>query len=218
MVTAFKGDFRQLDALDIAKQGKALLGKIPQTAVPGTDAEDMKKVINLLKTQDPKLGKLIETILALFFGPTPTDLKKPNNVPVGLTPSSSGKFTMAVGLQGAAFAVIGATASAGVYGSTSPELGVFFSLGGGWWTNVGLSAGISLTFIFGPPADLNGVSWGIGCDSRWWVGSVGGLLLFSPPPFRFLGFSVGLSAGPSMIPAFDVTVQVSNTFVTPILQ
>jgi hypothetical protein len=50
------------------------------------------------------------------------------------------------------------------------------------------------------------------------AGSIGALLLFSPPPFRFLGIAVSLAVGPSAIPAFDVTVQVSNTFTKPVLK
>jgi hypothetical protein len=44
-----------------------------------------------------------------------------------------------------------------------------------------------------------------------------GTLLFSPR-FKFLGIAVGPSAGPSAIPALDVTVHVSDTFTRPILK
>jgi hypothetical protein len=113
---------------------------------------------------------------------------------------------------------LGVTGQVGLYGSNTPELGVFASLGGGWWTNVGVGIGPAITLIFGPPADLGGVSWGIGCDATFMAGSISGLLLFTPPPFRLLGISVGLSVGPTAIPAFDVTVQVSNTWTKPLLK
>ena len=143
----------------------------------------------------------------------------PSTVPVGLTPKPSvTDITLAVGLNVDVFAVIGVVGSAGLYGSTTPELGVFASVGGGWWTNVGVGAGPVIELIFGTPSDLSGVSWGIGCDVRFMTGAIGGLLLFSPPPFRFLGIAVSLAVGPTAIPAFDVTVQVTNTFTKPLLK
>jgi hypothetical protein len=151
--------------------------------------------------------------------PTVTILP-PSTVPVGTsgTPGSGtvAAVTFAWGIQGSAFAVIGPTVEGGIYGSTTGEWGFYGSVGGGWWTNVGANVGPVFTVIFGPPADMAGVAFGIGADVT--VGppvlAVGGLLLFSPSPFKCIGFAVFLSIGPSVIPV-DVTVQVSVTALHP---
>jgi len=108
-------------------------------------------------------------------------------------------ITLAVGGAAQAVAVMGVTVAGGLYGSTTPELGLFGSVGGGWWTNLAASAGVMVAVILGPPSDFAGVSWGIGCDVGFMTGSIGGLLLFSAagPPFRFLGVEVSLMAGPT---------------------
>jgi hypothetical protein len=218
----FKADFSQVDLLDIQGLGKSLVTKPPRKPVTGLEKSALKSTLEFGQMLDSKVGLLLEPVKVSESKPKMT-VTFPKTIPVGLTgtagsPPSTFDLTLAVGVSASAFAVLGATGAAGIYGATTPELGVFASVGAGWWTNVGAAVGPSLTFIFGGPSDLAGVSWGIGCDARFMTGSVGGLLLFTPPPFRFLGFSVGLSVGPSAIPAFDVTLQVSNTWTKPLLK
>ncbi len=129
---------------------------------------------------------------------------------------------MTIGLGGStsAFAVIGVTAGAGLYGSTTPELGWYTSGGAGFWTNAGVSSGLALTYVFGPPSAFSGLSIGVGVDADLpglGVG-IGILLLFgaSGPPFQFLGYSFGVSAGLSALP-IDFTIQASDTYTRKIL-
>jgi hypothetical protein len=213
-----KADLRDIDKLNIQAQGSALVPIPARRTLNTADKTALKGAITVGSIFSPQAGLLNEPIGVSETKPT-ISVTMPSTVPVGLTPKSSvTDITLAVGLSVSAFAVIGVTGSAGLYGSTTPELGVFASVGGGWWTNVGAGVGPVVTLIFGTPSDLSGVSWGIGCDAKFMAGSIGGLLLFSPPPFRFLGIAVSLSVGPSAIPAFDVTVQVSNTFTKPLLK
>jgi hypothetical protein len=72
------------------------------------------------------------------------------------------------------------------------------------------------TFIFGPPSDFAGVSWGVGCDIGVGIVGVGAMLLFTLPPIRCLGYAVSLSVGPTSLP-FDVTVQMGITSTKPVL-
>lgn len=213
-----KADLRDIDKLDIQRQGSTLAPIPPRRTLNTAEKTALKGAIQVGSLFVAQTGVLREPIAVSESRPS-ISVTMPSRVPVGMTPKASvTDITLAVGLGVAAFAVIGVTGSAGLYGSTTPELGVFASIGGGWWTNVGAGLGPVVTLIFGTPADLGGVSWGIGCDAKFMAGSIGGLLLFSPPPFRFLGIAVSLSVGPSAIPAFDVTVQVSNTFTKPLLK
>lgn len=214
-----KADLRQIDRLDIQKQGSALSppGVPPRRVLSDVEKGALKAALNLGKIVSPQTGLLLEPIGVAESRPSIT-ITPLSSVPVGMTPRAGTDVTLAVGLSVSAFAVIGVTGQAGLYGSTTPELGVFASVGGGWWTNVGAGVGPTITMIFGPPSDLAGVSWGIGADAAFMAGSIGALLLFSLPPFRFLGIAVSLAVGPSAIPAFDVTVQVSNTFTKPLLK
>jgi hypothetical protein len=213
-----KADLRDIDKLDIQRQGSALTPIPARRTLGPVEKSALQGAVSVAGLFNPQANLLNEPIGVSVAKPT-LSIILPSTVPVGLA-SKPGvtDVTLAVGLGVSAFAVIGVTGSAGLYGSTTPELGVFASVGGGWWTNVGAAVGPVVTLIFGTPSDLSGVSWGVGCDAKFMVGSIGGLLLFSPPPFRFLGIAVSLSVGPSAIPAFDVTVQVSNTFTKPLLK
>jgi hypothetical protein len=212
-------DLSQLDNLDIANQGFSLSGSPgARTASPLQEAA----IRAALKVAPGSTAGMMREAISIDDSPPPLSITPPTKVLVGSASTSPGTtpsaFTMGVGVEVSAFAVVGVTGGAGIYGSTTPELGLYATGGGGWWTNVGYSGGVTLTFILGAPADFAGVSWGIGADVRFMAGSFGGMLLFSPPPFRFLGIAVSLAAGPSAIPALDVTIQVSDTVTKPILK
>ncbi len=211
-----KADLRDLDKLDIQKQGKALTPIPARKVLTAAEKTALKGAVSVGGLFSNSVKLLNEPIGVSDTKPS-LSITMPSKVPVGLAAKPLvSDVTLAVGMSASAFAVLGVTGSFGLYGSSTPELGLFSSIGGGWWTNVGVSVGPQITLIFGPPSDLAGVSWGIGCDCKFMAGSIGGLLLFSPPPFKFLGISVSLSVGPSAIPAFDVTMQVSATNILPI--
>lgn len=134
-------------------------------------------------------------------------------------PRSTSPFTLGIGSSASAFAGIGVSVGSGLYGSNSPELGIYDSFGGGIWSNAGVSGGMVVTYVFGPPSAFGGMSWsiGVGCDIPGVGVGVGGALLFgaSGPPFDFLGYCVSVSAGISLIPV-EVSFQVSNTRLRPI--
>jgi hypothetical protein len=214
-----KADLRDLDKLDIQAQGRPLTPIPPRRSLGAAEKAALKAAVSAGGVLTAQANLLKEPISVSETKPTISVLM-PSKMMVGLAKKlPSFDLTLAVGLGVDAFAVVGVTGSAGLYGSTTPELGVFASAGLGWWSNVSVSVGPVITLIFGPPSDLAGVSWGVGCDVKFMVtGSIGGLLLFAMSPFRFLGIAVQLAAGVTAIPAFDITIQVSDTWTKPILK
>lgn len=134
-------------------------------------------------------------------------------------PRSLSVVTIGIGSSSSAFAVIGVSFGAGLYGSNTPELGVYDSIGGGIWTNAGVSGGLAVSYVFGPPSAFGGMSWSVGVSADMpGVGfGISAALMFgaSGPPYDFLGYTVGISAGISVLPA-DVSFQVSNTRLLPL--
>jgi hypothetical protein len=215
----FKADLRDLDNLMIAEQAVPTSG-VPKRRV-GTSEEKrlLRSALTLGKLVNSPLGLPLEILEISDKAPTVT-IKPPSKVPMGMsgTPGAGtvSALTIAVGIQGSAYAVNGISLEGGLYASTTGEWGFYGSAGGGLWTNVGACAGPVFTVIFGPPSDLAGVAYGIGADLTVFPPLVGvsGLLIFSPPPFKFLGFAAGWSVGPSLAPC-DVNVQISGTGLAP---
>jgi hypothetical protein len=212
-----RADLRQLDLLDIPKQSSPLVGTPQRRMLTASEKKALKSTLALSKKFNPQLG-LLEEPISVAEKPPSLVVIPPAKVPVGMAGSGAKVITLGVGLQVSAMAVVGVSAQGGIYGATTHELGAYFSIGGGWWTNIGANVGPVITFIFGPPSDMAGVAIGIGADVKFMAGAIGGLLLFSMPPIRFLGFAISLAVGPSAIPAFDVTIQVNNTWTKPILK
>src|SRR5262249_31333088 len=149
-----KADLRDVDKLNIQAQGSALPPIPPRRTLSEPEKVALKGALAVGGLFNPQLGVLNEPTDVSDNRPS-ISVTMPSTVPVGMTPKSSvTDITLAVGLNVSAFAVIGVTGSAGLYGSTTPELGVFASVGGGWWTNVGAGAGPVITLIFGTPSDL----------------------------------------------------------------
>jgi hypothetical protein len=145
-------------------------------------------------------------------------------MPVGFALSKSTNLTIAAALTESAFAGVGAVVSGGVYGSTTREIGVFATGGGGIFTNFGLSAGGEYTYVLGTPADFAGPYFGVGVSiSGPPPIGVGGMLLFSPTltipvTLTLMGFSVSVTVNtPSPIPV-TVTAEVTNTKIWPVLR
>jgi hypothetical protein len=227
MMQLFRVDFRQLDRLE----GAFLPRPAPVRPAPGRrvlpqgERAVLVSALEFGKRFSPALGPLLEIV---NFGVKPPALSvlRPLAMPVGFAVSKSTYLTIADALTASAFAGIGAVVSGGVYGSTTREIGVFATGGGGIFTNFGLSAGGEYTFILGTPADFAGPYFGIG------VGvsgpppiGVGGMLLFSPTlsptmpiTLTLMGFSVSVTVNtPSPIPV-TVTAEVTNTKIWPVLR
>jgi hypothetical protein len=193
--------------------------------LPQVERDALVSALDVGKTFSPALGSLLEIVRVGISRPTVTVLR-PSKMPVNFALSKSSQLTVAAALTVSAFASIGVVGSGGVYGSTTREIGVFLSGGGGIFTNVGLSGGGEYTFIFGTPADFAGPYFGVGVSvSGPPPLGVGGTLLFSPsmPPtlpitLTLMGFSVSVTVNtPSPIPV-TVTMVVTDTKIWPVLK
>lgn len=221
----FHADLSQLDKLDMTQLRPLPSPLRSRRRLPPNDADALATAVKFGKELpgSPSSLALIDELIqatrkppALTITP-PAPPIRPGTPTIGLTPTSARTLTMAVGAETNLVYVVGFTGQFGVYGCIRPgELGVYSSIGGGLWTNVGVSVGPTITFIFGPPSDFAGVSLGIGADGGPGVLSVGAMLLFSLPPTRFLGFSISLAVGESVWPA-AITVQVGATRKKPYL-
>jgi len=134
-------------------------------------------------------------------------------------PGAITAITIGAGASSSVFAYVGVTVGAGIYGSSTPELGFYSSRGGGIWTDVGIGSELVLTYVLGPPAAFGGLSWGVGvsCDIPGVGVGISCTVLFgaSGPPFPLLGWCVGVGAGLSVLPA-SISFQASNTQLIPI--
>jgi hypothetical protein len=210
-----RADLRDVDNINIQGRGKLLSAAPPRRVLNDIEKKALQGAIELWRLFNPQ-AELFRLPIEMSENPPRVDIIPPKKVAVGLTPGSKAAATLALGLSGSAFAVVGISISGGVYGSTNGELGVYTGGSAGVWTNVGASFGPQYTFIFGPPADFAGVSWGVGCDIGIGIVGVNAMMLFTLPPFRCLGYTVGVSVGTTKLP-FDVTVQASFTATKPVL-
>jgi hypothetical protein len=207
-------DFRNILNLDVPRRGRRVPGGPPRRRCGGVEQALVSTAVSgaaRLSNRGRILNEVVE--LADAGRRIPVSLIGGRGSMVFAPPTSS-VVTVGVGSSVSAFAAIGITFGAGLYGSTKPELGIYTSGGGGIWTNAGVSASLQVTFVFGPPSDFGGMSWGVGvgCDIPGVGLGVSAMVLFSAsgPPYRFLGFSYGLGAGVSVLPV-EYTFQVSST-------
>lgn len=224
---SFRADFRQLDRLE----GAVLPRPTPVRSAPGRrvlpqgERAALVSALEFGKTFSPALGSLLE-IVNVGVSPPALTVLRPLLMPVGFALSKSTNLTIAGALTVSAFAGVGVVGSGGIYGSTTREIGVFLTGGGGIFTNLGLSGGGEYTFILGTPADFAGPYLGVGVSvSGPPPIGVGGMLLFSPTlpltipiTLTLMGFSVSVTVNtPSPIPV-TVTAEVTNTKIWPVLR
>jgi hypothetical protein len=199
-----KLDLRQLDNLDIQqiKQGHAVTNVTPHHEASAIEKIGLKSSLDFGSVIDPNIGFLREPIRVSEHPPT-VSILPPTKVLLGAVGSFVGTHPITIGLGPSAelFAVVGFTVNIGIYGSTTPELGLFDTVGIGLWTAVGFGVGGTLTVVLGPPSSFFGEFWSIGIDVAGpppiKVGpGVGVQLLFagSFPTFppRFMGFAIRL--------------------------
>ena len=176
-------------------------------------------------TLSPGLGKVLEAV-NVGVKPPALSVLRPRLMPVSFAFSSSRELTVSMALTVSAFAGIGVVGSGGIYGSTTREIGVFLTGGGGLFSNFGLSAGGEETIILGTPADFAGPYFtvGVSVSGPPPIG-VGGALLFaptlpltSPITLTLMGFSVSVTVNtPSPLPV-TVTAEVTDTKIWPVLR
>lgn len=134
-------------------------------------------------------------------------------------PASTSPLTVGLGAGSAVFAGVGLSMAAGIYGSTNRHFGFYSSKGVGFWTDAGTSGEIQVSYIFGPPSKLGGMSWsiGVGADAGAGIGVSCSLLLGTTgPPFEIIGFTLGIGAAFSALP-ISVAVQASSTQLIPVI-
>ena len=142
----------------------------------------------------------------------------PAGGPVVIQYSKSAFVTGAFGMSASAAVGVGVLAGAGVYASSSREIGV---VGGGIFLSPGASSGGERTVVYGTPADFSGLYFGLSVGGGLGVMSVGGTLLFSPSMplgvpmvLTLMGYSLGVSAStPGGLPV-NVSVTVTDTKIT----
>lgn len=220
----FKADLRQLDRLEAAflPRPTPLRPASRRRDLPKGERAALVSALDVGKTFSPGLGSLLE-IVNVGVSPPPRTILPPLRMPYGFAMSKSPHLTVAGAYTGSVFAGVGYVASAGVYGSTTREIGVFISGGGGIFTNFGFSGGGEITFILGTPADFEGPYFGIGVSvSGPPPIGLGGTLLFAPKlpltipiTLTLMGWAVALTVStPSPIPV-TVTLEVTNTKIWP---
>jgi hypothetical protein len=218
----FTADFRQLDKLNIAKLAKPLSGIPARKKLTGPEADVVTSVASFGQMLGVPAANLILELSKIPKSPPAVKVLPPTTVKFGF-PSSISTLTFAIGGSFEAFGIIGATFQTGVYASNSPELGIFTSLGAGLFTGFGVSSGLALTVVFGPPSAFSGISTGIGVDvtipGLSGLISASAMLLFTAAPaFNFLGYSTGISTGFSGPLPVTVQLQVSSTAIKPLLK
>lgn len=145
----------------------------------------------------------------------------PAGGPVVIQYSKSAFVTGAFGMSASAALGVGVLAGAGVYASSSREIGVYSTAGGGIFLSPGASSGGECTVVYGTPADFSGLYFGLSVGGGVGVMSVGGTLLFSPSmplgvpmTLTLMGYSLGVSAStPGGLP-INVSVTVTDTKIT----
>jgi hypothetical protein len=216
----FTADLRQVSNLNMS-----LLALRPVTAAPvkplgSFEKASLSAALAMGKGLDPRLSLMADTV-AVGEKPPAVSILPPTKPPTGLTVSKSTDLTVALGVGGAAFALFGSVASAGVYGSTTREIGVYLTFGIGLFLPaVGVSGGAEMTFIFGTPADFKGPYLSAGISvSAGPVAAIGGALLFSPgPPPVLMGYSITFTANtPSVLPV-TIALEVTDTKTKPVLR
>jgi hypothetical protein len=210
-----RADLRDIDKIDIQKQGFSIAKAPPRRALGDVEKKALRSALDLWKLLSPE-AMIFHNPLDMADRPPRVDILPPTTVPVGMVPRTRPEATLALGITSQAFKVVGISTSGGIYGSTTRELGVYIGGSVGIWTNAGFGVGPTYTMVFGPPSDFAGVSWGVGVDIGFGLVGLGGVLLFSLPPFRVLGYSVSLSAGVTTLPV-NVEVSVGLTKTKPVL-
>ena len=224
---SFRADLRQLDRLEGAflPRPTPLRSAPRRRDLPQVERSALVSALEFGKTFSPTLGSLLE-IVNVGASPPKLSVLRPLRMPVGFALSKSTNLTIAAAVTVSAFAVVGVVGSGGLYGSTTREIGVFLTGGGGIFTNVGLSGGGEYTFILGTPADFAGPYFGVGVSvSGPPPIGVGGTLLFSPRlpltipiTLTLMGWAVAVTVNtPSPIPV-TVTLEVTNTKLWPKLR
>lgn len=216
----FTADFRQVANVNLNLLTLKPANISPPRPFNAFEKGSLEAALGLGKNLDSRLS-LMADVVGVGQNPPNLSVLRPAAKPTGFALSKSSHLTVAVGIGGAGFALFGSLASAGVYGSTTREVGAYLTLGFGLFLpGVGLSGGLELAFVFGTPTDFSGpyLSAGIGVAAGP-IAGIGGNLLFSPgPPLTLMGYSLNFTANtPSEIPVM-IILEATDTKIKPLLR
>jgi hypothetical protein len=232
----FTLDCRQLENWDFVSQLPVPLSNgYNGRRLNSTEAAALNSTVRFGKALDPGLGCL-EDLFDIANKPVAATLRAPVSMH-GVTARTlaSGaaaavapyipvlKFSSAHDLTGAFGGAVSSTipvtvfvgASAGVYISTTREVGIYYTIGGGLTTSPGSSLGGELTLIVGTPADFMGPYLGISLGGNAGGASVTGTVLFTldaastPAVITLMGVTINVS-GAAKVPVY-VSIEVTNT-------
>jgi len=222
----FTLDCRQLDRWDAVKQPPVPLpiGFSRRNLQP-LEVAAMRTTLRFGKLVNPALGTG-EELLGLASSSVVAKILPPSMMPVGPPPLPALALSKSTALtEAVAFVVsgndllFGGFASAGIFTSTTREVGIFTSGGGGLFFNsAGASIGGELTIILGTPADFAGPFLGVSVGAGEPL-AVTATVLFSPKPpltLVLMGVAMNISATtPTKLPV-TVSIVVSNTEIIAI--
>lgn len=181
-----------------------------------------------LELEKPLNEKMAAALDVLGISETPPAVSVIPSPVVPMASRHTFDLTCAVGQTGTAGWVLGANASGGIYASTTPEFGVFGSLGVVFGFFAGAGAGVEWTMIFGTPRDFAGpfICYQASVGPKIFGGcAIGGSLLFSVvapaagkgSTLAFMGFTVNVTCGWSAFPV-SVSIEYSNTWIHPLIK
>lgn len=216
-------DLRQLDNVDVRNRGVPLRPGPPRRPLAPAEKTALRTGTAFAKAMGSPIGQA-DGVIDVAVHPPSIKILPPKVTAVGKSTAVSTRLdlTASYGIAGSAFTGIGFTSGAGIYGSTTGEVGLYTTVGGGLFLGAGAGAGVSVSLIFGTPADFAGVFIGVGisvaCPPPAIV-SAGAILLFSPvgTGFVLMGWEIPFMVGPQWPPlAFSLTA--TNTATLPVLK
>jgi len=221
--------FKNFTTIDFSTAKKVKLpGK--KSSLPGEETLLRAGVGALAEVSSRK--KMWKSALDLA-SPPPGALSILGSIPSMKIRSGKPDFTLAVGGSlSAGGGAMNVASGAGVYfwnKSPSGEIGLYGSISIGVITNLGVSLGDSIAYLFGKPGDvLAGDSITLSVDIGIDVVTLTGSLILTAPPATLwppaitgawtpevIGIGFGLSVGMSALPA-DISVMPGRTWVKPI--
>jgi hypothetical protein len=178
-------------------------------------------------------GQRLRGEKALIAAPSPV-MTIVGSIPKVRIRSPSPDFTIADGVTASAGAVAAVGSGGGIYfwnKRPDGEVGLYGSISAGLISNLGVSAGVQIAFMFGKAPDvLGGDSIALSVDIGIDIATVTGSLILNAPPGgvwppsptmfagwipEVIGIAFGLSVGVSALPV-DYSVMPGRTWLKPI--
>lgn len=209
-------DVSQVSGIDPLTIGKRFRMPVRRSSLPGEETL-LKAGLTAFAAVNSTSGGVVKDALA--FAGNPKFTLNVTGAIAAAPKRSCPDFTLCLGPNASAGAVVAFGAGGGVYFSNkspSGEIGLYGGYSVGMITNIGVSLVGQVTFLFGPPATvLAGESLIVGVDVGGKLVSGGGYLIFSISPLNWIGVSWAIGVGASCLP-LNLSVQVSKTWIKPL--